>query len=263
MLFDDLKSKIFEIKRNNTKLISNYYYQDLSNRELTVFSNKNGVLFFAYDNEYNVFKTYFLVDNIFTLNNLLIESNWNENSSLEILNKGTNDFFPKELFEKYEFTKFVTLKKMSFLTNSDIFKKFDDPIVYCTRKDIKNLKLMFLNNFNKYCDNLPSTKEIENAITKNLIIKKTDNENIIGFLWFDKKQILTELRYLYVNENYRGLKISNKLMNQYLYLTKYIKKKQLWVLEDNNVAINLYKKFGYEFEELKDTIYKKVKTIYL
>ena len=80
--------------------------------------------------------------------------------------------------------------------------------------------LMFLNNFNKYCDNLPSTKEIENAITKNLIIKKTDNENIIGFLWFDKKQILTELRYLYVNENYRGLKISNKLMNQYLYLTK-------------------------------------------
>ena len=47
------------------------------------------------------FKTYFLVDNIFTLNNLLIESNWNENSSLEILNKGTNDFFPKELFEKY------------------------------------------------------------------------------------------------------------------------------------------------------------------
>ena len=41
-----------------------------------------------------------------------------------------------------------------------------------------------------------------------------------------------------------ALKISNKLMNQYLYLTKYIKKKQLCVLEDNNVAINLYKKFG-------------------
>ena len=52
----------------------------------------------------------------------------------------------QELFEKYEFTKFVTLKKMSFLTNSDIFKKFDDPIVYCTRKDIKNLKNLIFSN---------------------------------------------------------------------------------------------------------------------
>ncbi len=91
--------------------------------------------------------------------------------------------------------------------------------------------------------------------------KITDNQKIIGFLWFDKKKFLTELRYLFVDESYRGQKISKKLMKQYLYHTRDVKKKQLWVLEHNKIAINLYKKYGYEFENLKDTIFKKLSEV--
>jgi len=36
-----------------------------------------------------------------------------------------------------------------------------------------------------------------------------------------------------------------------------VKKKQLWVLENNIIAISLYRKFGYDFENLRDIIFKK------
>lgn len=255
--FDELKVKLFEFRKKHKKFISNYISQDLSNKEIFFFENENGLLIFAYDTEYKVYKIYFMVETLEILDNLLFQANWNENSSLEIIGKDEVDSNLKKLLEKYAFTQCATLQKMSFLNNSQEFLELNESIDYCTLQDVKSLKKTFESKFNKYSENLPSIKEIEKAIEFNSIIKVTDNKKIIGFLWFDKKKVLTELRYLFVDENYRGQRLSKRLMEQYLYLTKNVKKKQLWVLEDNNVAINLYKKFSYKFEELKDTILKK------
>lgn len=255
--FDEFKVKLFEFRKNNKEIISNYISQDLSNKELTIFSDDNGLLIFAYDKEYEVYKLYFMVDNFKTLDSLLFQVNWNKNSSLEIIDKNEIDDTLKNLLEKYRFIQFTILQKMSFLTNGKNFIELENPIDYCNLLDSENLKWIFSNKFNKYSENLPSLKEIEKAIESKSIIKIIDKEKIIGFLWLDKKKVLTELRYLFVDENYRGQKLSKRLMKQYLYITRDVKKKQLWVLEDNEVAINLYKKFAYEFEELKDTIFKK------
>lgn len=255
--FDELKVKLFEFRKNHKEIISNYISQDLSNKELTFFENENGLLIFAYEDEYNIYKVYFMVETLEILDNLLVHANWNKNSSLEIIDKNKVDDNLKEIFEKYGFMQFTILQRMSFLTNSEKVIELENSIAYCDLIDVQSLKEIFKSKFNKYSENLPSTIEIEKAIESKSIIKITDKEKIIGFLWFDTKKVLTELRYLFVDENYRGQKISKKLMEQYLYLTKDIKKKQLWVLEDNTVAINLYKKFAYEFEVLKDIIFKK------
>jgi len=255
--FDEFKVKLFEFRRKHKEVISNYISQDLSNKELTFFEYDNGLLIFAYDDEYNVYKVYFIVESLEILDNLLVHANWNKNSSLEIIDKNEVDDNLKEIFEKHGFIQFTTLQKMSFLNNSRNISELNESIDLCNLQDVDSLKMIFSSQFNKYSENLPSKKEIEKAIEFKSIIKITDKENIIGFLWFDIKKVLTELRYLFVNKNYRGQKLSKRLMEQYLYLTKNVKKKQLWVLEDNEVAINLYKKFSYEFEELKDTIFKK------
>lgn len=259
--FDDLKIKLFEFRKNHKEVISNYISQDLSNKEVTLIENENGLLIFAYDKEYEIYKIYFIVDNLETLNSLLFQVNWDKNSSLEIIDKNEIDSNLKKLFEKYGFIYFKTLQKMSFLSAIQNSIEVDKSVDYCTLYDIDNLKCIFMNKFNKYSENLPSIKEIEKAIECKSIIKIIDNSKIAGFLWFDKKKVLTELRYLFVDEKYRGQKLSKKLMEQYLFLTSNIKKKQLWVLEDNQVAINLYKKTNYEFEDLKDTILKKEVTI--
>lgn len=255
--FNELKVKLFEFRKNHKEVISNYVSQDLSNKELTFFENENGLLIFAYDNEYYVYKVYFIVETLEILDNLLAHVNWNKNGSLEIIDKNEVNDNLKKIFKKYGFIQFTILQKMSFLSNFQEFIELTESIECCNLEDLENLKKIFKSKFNKYSENLPSTKEIKKAIESKSIIKITDKEKIIGFLWFDMKKVLTELRYLFVDENYRGQKLSKRLMEQYLYLTKDIKKKQLWVLEDNMVAINLYKKFAYEFEELKDTIFKK------
>lgn len=255
--FDELKIKLFEFRKNHKEFIGNYISQDLLNKELTFFENENGLLIFAYDDEYNVYKVYFMVETLESLDNLLFQANWNKNSSLEIIDKNEVNNDLKEIFEKYKFIQFVTLQKMSFLSNSQNIIEPNENISYCNLQDLESLKKIFESKFNKYSENLPSMNEIKKAIDCKSIIRMTVKEKIIGFLWFDKKKVLTELRYLFVDENYRGQKLSKRLMEQYLYLAKDVKKKQLWVLLDNEVAINLYNKFSYEFEELKDTIFKK------
>ena len=255
--FDELKVKLFEFRKNHKEVISNYISQDLSNKKIIFFENENGLLIFAYDKEYEIYKIYFMVDCLKTLDSLVFQADWNENSSLEIIDKNEVENGLKNIFEKYGFIQFTTLQKMSFLTNSEKVIELENSIVYCDLVDNQSLKEIFLNKFNRYSENLPSIKEIEKAIESKSIIKITDKGKILGFLWLDKKKVLTELRYLFVDENYRGQKLSKRLMEQYLYLTGDVKKKQLWVLEDNHVAINLYKKFENKFEELKDTIFKK------
>lgn len=257
MQFSDLRIKISEIKRNENYLLSNYYYKDLSENEVTFFSNENGILFFSYDKEYNVYKVYYIVNNLEDLDKLFLQANWNQNSSLEIITKNKVDKNLEKLFLKYGFIKFKALQRMSFLDNNEKKLELFEDINYCNLKDLENLKEIFKSNFNKYSENLPSLQEIKKTIESKFIIKLVDQERMIGFLWFDKKQFLTELRYLFIDKNYRGLNLSKKLIEQYLYLTKDIKKKQLWVLEDNVVAINLYEKFSYKSEGLKDFIFKK------
>lgn len=255
--FDELKVKLFEFRKNHKEVISNYISQDLSNKEIIFFENENGLLTFAYDKEYEVYKMYFMVETLEILDNLLTQSKWNKNSSLEIIDKNEPDNNLKKVFEKYGFIEFTTLQKMSFLGDGKNILEPNENIIYCDLQDVEDLIEIFANKFNRYSENLPSKNEIKKAIDAESIIKIIDKQKIIGFLWFDKKKVLTELRYLFIDENYRGQKLSKRLMEQYLYLVKDVKKKQLWVLEDNMVAINLYKKFAYEFEELKDTIFKK------
>jgi ribosomal protein S18 acetylase RimI-like enzyme len=89
-----------------------------------------------------------------------------------------------------------------------------------------------------------------------LKIENDDNfGNILGFYWNRNMKFLSELRYLFVINKYRGLGIGKELLSSCLFNTSKINRKQLWVLENNPSAINLYKKFGYEFDGLVDHIF--------
>ncbi|QKF73472.1 acetyltransferase (GNAT family) [Aliarcobacter faecis] len=257
--FDELKVKLFEFRKNHKEIISNYLSQNILGKKIILIENANGLLFFVYDQEYDIYKSYFMVNGFYSLELLLIKANWNKNSSLEWIYKDKIDIELKKTIDKYGFIEYTRLSKMSFMNDDYIIDIENEElnIKYCNISDAKSLKLIFLHKFNKYSENLPSNIDIEKAIKTQSIIKILDKNSIVCFLWFDSKKVVTELRYLFVDENYRGQGLSKLLMKQYLYLTKQIKKKQLWVLENNEIAIKLYKSFGYSFEDLKDIIFKK------
>lgn len=255
LLFHELKSELIKFRNRNKVVISNYLYQNFLNKKIIASFDIKGILFFIYDAEYKFYKMYFMVLSHNYLKYLLEKTVLNTPISLEIIyKKETKDNKLEEALKEYGFSELSTLKRMSMLSNEWIHAPQKD-IKYCEISDLENIKKVFRFKFNKYTDSLPSTDEIFNAINNQSIIKLEEGKETIGFLWFENKSVVSEIKYIYIAEEHRGEKFSIKLMNQYFYLTKDIKKKQLWVIIDNNKAINLYKKFGYKYENLKNKIF--------
>ena len=154
------------------------------------------------------------------------------------------------------FKAYAQLKKMSMINSSIEQQEADKDITIAKDKDISCLKKLFEENFDRFTERPPSIGDIESAIQNEDIYCKFDNfGNILGFYWNRNMKFLSELRYLFVINKYRGLGIGKELLSSCLFNTSKINRKQLWVLENNPSAINLYKKFGYEFDGLVDHIF--------
>jgi len=254
--YNELKPKLIDFRNNNRSLITNYIYQDLSEQKIVFFYNENGLLFFIHDEDYDFYKMYFMVSSLNELDTLLNQVKLNKCITLELIKK--NETFScdlKELLAKNSFKDTFVLKRMSTLARYKQLNNLNEVIQYCSLEDVELLKRIFKNKFNKYSDRLPSKEEIQTAVKSKSIIKLFNNEELMGFLWFLNKTSVSELKYLFIDEKYRGQNLSKVLVDQYLHLTNDIKKKQLWVLSDNKKAISLYKKYGYSFEDLEDIIF--------
>ena len=67
----------------------------------------------------------------------------------------------------------------------------------------------------------------------------------MGVLHISKKLKSSEIKHLVVSENYRGNGISKSLIEKYLLDTVGLSK-HVWTGTNNEVAKNVYSKFGYK-----------------
>lgn len=255
--YEDLKSIINSFKSSKKVFYTNSFSLNENAESFRFIKNDCGIFFQEYDSLYDVFKSYYLVSNLECLAKLLNEFHIKENSSLELVTNNEIELTAVQQFNQAGFKKYTTLQKMSFLESERTNGSLEPEVDFCKATDLAFFLDIFNKNFDRYSERLPSENDILIAINnRNILSLREYSGNIIGFLWFDHKKVVTELRYLFVSESSRGLGLSKKLMNAYLHFTNHIKKKQLWVLTDNPTAINLYKTFGYEFEKTHNTVFK-------
>lgn len=82
------------------------------------------------------------------------------------------------------------------------------------------------------------------------------NEKIIGFLLLmNRENNAAQLRYFYLEAEYRGIGLGKKLMTLYM---KFLKSKgyqsvYLWTTHEQQTAAALYKKFGFTLTEEKQS----------
>jgi len=152
--FDQIKNSILSIKKNADNIITNYLSQDFTSNEICIFENENGLLFLVRDKEYKLYRMYYVVDSLDTLENLLKQMDWQENISMEIVTQNKLDDNLIFLFKKYGICKYDILRKMSSL--SDVIFKAQEEIDYYSMTDIESLVKIFDEKFDKYSEKLPS-----------------------------------------------------------------------------------------------------------
>jgi hypothetical protein len=234
--------------------ITNYFNTPLNCTDVLLFVGCNA-LFFIARNQSSGLNYYFFLAKSGFLSSSDIEFPKDERLVAEYIFCSKLNIEVREHFKKGEFQYYANLKKMC-LTRKDKYAIISplSVIEICDISDLSYLKSKFDRCFDPISERCPSESELITAINKNSIFKYVKQDEILGFYWADSKKFISELRYIFVDENSRGVKVGQSLLEHHIYATIDVKKNQLWVLNNNNVAIRLYEKYGYTFEEMQDLI---------
>lgn len=122
-------------------------------------------------------------------------------------------------------------------------------------EDIVEIMDIFKHNFHAALERVPDIEEIRDLIAKgSILVYRTDNEHIVGFIVYELIGSSIHLRYWWVDASMRNKGIGSALMNSFFYVGKETKRQYLWVFDDNENAIKRYKHYGFEFDGMQDQI---------
>ena len=105
------------------------------------------------------------------------------------------------------------------------------------------------NSLDQFTGDLLSLDEINHfAKNRNILVAWYNNE-MAGVLQFEVKNNIVWLGHIAIDERFRGKGIANELVKRYLLdnRTESATKYQLWVIQDNEAAVKLYRKFGFTY----------------
>jgi len=258
---ENLQDEIQKIQKGvgRSLIQTNYFNQILLSNNFNVVKTSNSLIFIDKINISIGRLFYFFIGN-----NINYNFNFDFDFDFDLvcdvltqdpLNEKLLNFFNINGFKAY-----AQLKKMSMIKAPLNLTNKSCDISIAKIKDLGSLNILFEKNFDRFSERPPSIIEISEAINNKDIYCKFDNfGNVLGFYWYRNSKFLSELKYIFVDNNYRGLGFGKELLNSYLFNTSKIKKKQLWVLANNSSAINLYLKYGFGFDNLNDHIFIKNK----
>lgn len=118
-----------------------------------------------------------------------------------------------------------------------------------TAEEINFTKILFEQTLDKYTGDILSYQEVLGFSQKKQIVLAYYNEEPAGALQFDIKNSIVWLGHIVVANEFRGKGVANELVKAYIKdnvedeNTRY----QLWVIQNNIGAVNLYHKFGFVY----------------
>lgn len=145
--------------------------------------------------------------------------------------------------------------KMGFLTYRSLYRmnhvglmaqadwRKDDNVSYGFKEDAKLVQQALLKDFDPFCEQLPSLKELEDFAERLQLLVIKDGENLCGFLIAEIIGVSWYLRYWYTSPNYRNLGIGAKLLRASLIDGINTKRQMFWVISDNDNAIKRYEHY--------------------
>lgn len=159
------------------------------------------------------------------------------------------------VFKAAGFNVLTILQRMSRRTPTEKYMH-ESGIDVARVDDAAIIHSMLTTNFIAEEEQLPSLEEVYDWIAARAILVARDEtgHGITGFVIFDLSPAALYLRYWFVSSGARCSGVGGKLMRSMFAAGLNTKRQYFWVKTDNENAIKRYRYYGFEFEELKDTV---------
>lgn len=116
-----------------------------------------------------------------------------------------------------------------------------------------------LENFNPYYGCIKRKDELLKSIENNEIFPHIDYNELVGFIEFSKKRNIFTIDHFCVFNKYKNMGYGSKILSSFIEYSscENIKKIDLFVLDNNISAINVYKKMNFKETKIKSKIFMK------
>jgi GNAT superfamily N-acetyltransferase len=127
-------------------------------------------------------------------------------------------------------------------------------VIRAEQSDSKAAAALLERAFDPLADQLPFLREIEAAIAAQQILAVKTEGKVAAILFFETQGFASVVRYWAVDDRFRAKGAGSALMRRYLELNAVVKRFTLWVVADNENAIEKYRHYGYEADGLVDQV---------
>jgi Acetyltransferase (GNAT) family len=130
----------------------------------------------------------------------------------------------------------------------------DAKVVWAEQSDGRAVLELLETGFDRFADQLPLLREIEAAIAAPQILVVKAEGTLAAVLFFETQGFTSTVRYWAVAAQFRDRRLGAVLMRRYLESHSAVRRFTLWVVADNQNAIEKYRHYGYEPDGLVDHV---------
>lgn len=159
-----------------------------------------------------------------------------------------------KLFMRCSYEISNTLVKMTRIPSQDEQRPVHDTVRLASISQVQEIERLLYQFFDDKTEQIPYYEELVTYTTLGHVLVTTENDEVTGFLIYEKNPSTLYLRYWFVNPDYRDKRIGSDLMNAFLEKGKDTKRQLLWVMSDNENAHNRYLHYGFKEEDVYDFI---------
>lgn len=256
----EVLSIIAEIRNKQEGFVTNFYLDEGKHHSWI----RNGVMYYEYDDDcllvfkkndafLNLFFVSTSIERLVSKLAKLMDNNSETSFVLDLVGRDSQINPISQQLGQCGFNKVGEFVRMIRINEVETLNPVDN-ISFADVNDVKVVDSLLHEHFNPLIEQLPIPDELVSYSNNQQIIKYVENNEILGFIIFDKNPTTIHLRYWLVRPKYRNSKVGSKLLRHFLYLGRDTKRQILWVMQDNDNAIQKYRHYGFEKENMFDFI---------
>lgn len=181
-------------------------------------------------------------------------ANTNETFTADVLGKEQPVAEITEMFVAAGFRAHSTLHRMTLTGTSPAAVDVDSEVVFASTDDAAALAAMLEGALDRFAEQIPDADEMRRAAADRKVLVIRSGGALAGMLFFDLTGQSSLLRHWLVDEAHRGQRVGARLMRRYFAECKDVRRFVLWVISDNDNAIDRYKHYGYQRDGLIDQV---------